>query len=120
MVGGVLLAFAALLWWRAPIRYGLARDILAATGTSLITLGTIYPAALREIRVGWLAMAHALGWLNTRVLLGLFYYGVISPVGLVMRLFGRDPLDRKWSSDQPSYWTPRDKQRPPDHFEHQF
>lgn len=120
IVGGALLALAGLLWWGVPTRLGSARDILASIGTALIVLGTVYPTALREFRAGWFAVASALGWLNTRILLTLFYYGVVSPVGLVMRLFGRDPLDRKWSLDQPSYWIRRDEQRPPDHFKHLF
>jgi hypothetical protein len=119
-VGGVLLALAGLLRWSAPTRHVLAGEILAAAGTVLVALGMAYPAALREIRAGWLMLAYALGWVNTRLLLALFYYGIVSPVGLVMRLFGRDPLERKWSSDQPSYWIRREEQRPPNHFEHPF
>jgi len=119
-VGGALVALAGLFWCGIFGRHDLARDILAASGTALIVLGTVYPVSLREVRAGWLAAAHGLGWLNTRILLGLFYYSVVSPVGLVMRLFGRDPLDRKWLPNQPSYWIRRDEQRPPDHFEHQF
>ena len=116
-VGGAFLCLAGVLWWRG---HDAARDVLGGIGAALVFWGTIYPSALREVHAGWLRFAHGLGWFNTRVLLSLFYYAIVSPVGLGMRLFGRDPLDRKWSSDQPSYWIRREEQRPPDHFEHQF
>ncbi len=116
-VGAAFLLLAGVFWWRDHI---LVRDALGAFGAALVVLGTIYPAALTEIRAGWLEAAHALGWFNTRLLLTLFYYGVMTPVGVAMRLFGRDPLDRKWSADQTSYWVKRGEQRSPDHFEHQF
>ena len=119
-VGGALLAIAMVFWVVAPERHRLLCDLLASAGTALVILGTVYPAALREVCAGWFMLAHALGWFNTRVLLTLFYYAVVSPIGLVMRFFGRDPLDRKWSQHQQSYWVEREEQREPDHFEHQF
>ena len=90
------------------------------SGPVLVFLGVVYPKALEELHDKWLRFAHVLGWFNTRLLLSLFYYLVITPVGVVMRLFGRDPLDRKWASEQKSYWITRDEQRSHDHYEHQF
>ncbi len=119
-VGGLLVGLSAVWWWWSAYTSSAGQEFVLAAGVVLVVLATVYPAALREFRAGWLALARGMGWVNTRVLLTLFYYGVIGPVGLVMRLFGRDPLDRKWPSDQPSYWIKREKQRPPDHFEHHF
>lgn len=119
-VGGILVALSMVWWWRSPYASSLGREIVGAVGVVFIVSATVYPPALREVRAGWLILAHGMGWVNTRVLLTLFYYLVISPVGLAMRLFGRDPLDRRWSPDQPSYWTKREEQRPSDHFEHHF
>jgi hypothetical protein len=54
--------------------------------------------------------AYVLAWVNTRLLLSFFFYGIITPVGLVMRLLGRDPLTRKIDRSQTSYWVKRDPQ----------
>ncbi len=116
-VGIAFLLLAAIFWWRG---HTVVRDVIGAFGAALVILGTVYPAALTEIHAGWLRMAHALGWFNTRLILSIFYFLVITPVGVVMRAFGRDPLNRKWSAEQSSYWIKREEQRSPDHFEHQF
>ncbi|HPA44747.1 MAG TPA: SxtJ family membrane protein [bacterium] len=117
LVGGVLLALAGLMWWRG---HGIARDAVGALGGALVVWGTVWPSVLREIHAGWMRFAHGLGWFNTNLLLSLFYYVVLCPIGSAMRLFGRDPLDRKWSSEQSSYWIVKKEQRPSDHYEHQF
>jgi hypothetical protein len=65
-----------------------------------------YPV-LRPIYIGWMKFAFVLGWVNTRVILSVFFYLVITPVGLVMRLFGRDPMNRKFDRSVASYWVRR-------------
>ncbi|MCE5270112.1 SxtJ family membrane protein, partial [bacterium] len=57
----------------------------------------------------WMKLAHALGWFNTRLLLILVFYLVLTPVGLLMRLFGKRPLSLGWDKDAPSYWIEREK-----------
>ena len=51
----------------------------------------------------WLKVAHFIGQVNTQVILTLLYYLVFTPYGLVMRLFGGDPLQRKLKSAE-TYW----------------
>ncbi|HSD50561.1 MAG TPA: SxtJ family membrane protein, partial [Candidatus Methylomirabilis sp.] len=92
-------------------RFGLTVAIplglLAAVGTwrghtvlpaFLATLGIILggsallaPGVLAPVEKLWMRMAHALGWFNTRLILGLVYFLVVTPTGMVMRLIGRDP-----------------------------
>jgi hypothetical protein len=50
--------------------------------------------------------AHALGWVNSRVLLTILFYLVFAPYGFLSRLFGRDPLRRRNKSGD-TYWTTR-------------
>jgi hypothetical protein len=64
------------------------------------------PAAARAFHVAWMRLAHALGWINSRILLALIFYLVITPMGLVQRLVGRDALRRRGSGSA-SYWIPR-------------
>jgi len=63
--------------------------------------------------------ADGLGWVNTRILLVIVYYLVITPTGLIMRLFGRSPLPAK--KDATTYWkTPAKHSYGDKHFEKQF
>lgn len=55
----------------------------------------------------WMRFAHLLAVVNTTILLTIIYIVIIGPVGLVMRIVGKDPLDRKWRADG-SYWRMRE------------
>lgn len=93
---------------------------VGGAGFFLLT-GMFLKPVLRPIYVLWMKFAYGLGWVNTRLLLGIFFYGVITPVGLVRRLLGRDPLTREIDRSQRSYWTKHDP-RPFDakRYEHLF
>jgi hypothetical protein len=62
----------------------------------------------RALYRGWMRLAHALGRVNTAILLSLFYYLVITPVGFVRRLTGNDPLPKKPDPGASTYWIPRE------------
>lgn len=57
---------------------------------------------------GWMAFARALGWLNTRILLVLFFYLIITPVAVLARLFGKDLLSQRLAPEAKSYWIPKE------------
>jgi hypothetical protein len=63
---------------------------------------------LRPIYIGWMTLAFALGWINTRVLLGVFFYVVLTPIGLVLRLTGKDLLNERIDRSAATYWKKRD------------
>jgi len=67
------------------------------------------PALLKYFYIAWMKLAFILGWFNTRLLLCLIFYFIFLPVGLVMRLFRVDPLDRKFNRGISSYWKPKEK-----------
>ena len=50
---------------------------------------------------------YPIGWIISHALLAIVYYLVITPIGLGMRLFGRDPLQRELHRSAKTYWTPR-------------
>jgi hypothetical protein len=64
------------------------------------------PALLRHVHAGWTRLGLALGSVNTRIILTLFFAISIVPVGLVMRLFGRDPMRWRLDPDCDSYRIP--------------
>ncbi len=63
----------------------------------------VYPRALGPLYRLWMAIGQVLAWFNTRLILGLVYFVVILPAGLLMRLIGRDPMARKFDSTAETY-----------------
>jgi hypothetical protein len=54
-----------------------------------------------------MTLGEGLGWINTRVILGVVFYGLFTPVGLLMRLRGKDPMRRNWEPDTDTYRVTR-------------
>lgn len=94
---------ALLLWWKESPAW---RWVLLGIPFFLGT-GYLAQPILKPLYIGWMKFAFALGWLNTRILLTVFYYLVITPIGLVIRLTGKDLLSRKLDRNAPSYWIRR-------------
>ena len=62
---------------------------------------------LRPIYVGWMVLAFPIGWTVSQVILAVMFFGLFTPIGLVFRLIGRDPLHRARRPGVESYWTPK-------------
>ncbi len=84
--------------------------------TVLATWAWLAPASLAPVYRGWMRFGHVLGWINTRIILGLMFYTVFLAVGLLLRLLGKDPMHRRLDAAAASYRTPS-VQRTPDHLE---
>lgn len=63
----------------------------------------IMPGSLQPVYTVWMKIGHAIGWVNTRIILGLLFYILVLPMGLIMRLFGNDPMARKYDNSVTSY-----------------
>ena len=119
MVGGVLVLIG--LWNLYQGKHETARLIFWLVGGFLMVAGAIVPTLLRPVYWLWMKLAHLLGWVNTRLLLGIIFFVIITPMAVVMKVFGRDALNRKINEVADSYWIPR----PPiesvkEHCERQF
>ncbi|MBW3600925.1 MAG: hypothetical protein KY475_27125 [Planctomycetes bacterium] len=86
---------------------GAAPYVLMVVSLSLGLLGLAAPRAIRWFYVAWMAAVFPIGWAVTHLLMAIVFFGLIMPVGLAMRLAGRDPLERKIDREAPSYWDPR-------------
>jgi hypothetical protein len=95
----------ALLLWREKVTTG---TIFLSVGGALLLLGVALPPALGPVYKGWMAFARVLGAVNTFVLMSLLFFLVITPLAVVLRLLGRDPLHRK-VGQKDSYWVKRKK-----------
>ena len=99
-----------LLWavfaYALPYLIGRGGDLalLWQIGVALAVVGSILPAVVKPLFYAWMTMALVLGYVMTRVLLTIFFFLVLTPVGLVFKLIGRDALARKLDRDGESYW----------------
>jgi Saxitoxin biosynthesis operon protein SxtJ len=99
---GVIVAvlFGGVLPWLFDRAFPLWPWIVAGVflGWALILPKTLYP-----LYRAWMAIGHVLGWINTRIILGLIFYTMILPIGLIMRVFGMDPMRRRFDKSASSY-----------------
>jgi hypothetical protein len=109
-VGLVLIALAAVLFWRS--RVGRA-EILGVLGALLLAGGLVYPPVLKYPSAVWWKFAQGLGYVNARVLLTILFTIVFVPISLIWRVTGKDPLMRRrdnwpgWSPYPSRYRDPR-------------
>ncbi|HUH02910.1 MAG TPA: SxtJ family membrane protein [Kofleriaceae bacterium] len=116
---GQLRSFA-LLWFPAfcaLVGFLLYRSVGAtaayavwAGGAAISVVGLLAPAFMRLVFVGLMYLTFPIGFVVAHVLLGAIYYVVITPIGVVMRLGGYDPMGRRGTRE--SYWHTRSGQRP--------
>lgn len=100
LVGGV---FAVIGLWPVVFRSESPRLWATILGSLLIVLGAIVPQSLKQAYKGWMKVGHVLGSINTKIILGIIYYLLITPMGLVMRLMGKDPMHRAMTQDTDTY-----------------
>ena len=72
----------------------------------------VHPASLRPLHGAWMKLAEALGFVNNRIVLGILFFAVVTPIGLVRRLFAKDAMDRAFDPAAPSYRKPKRRRDP--------
>jgi hypothetical protein len=102
-VGGAFSVLAAISWWRG---HEIPPMVLGGLGAVLVLAGLALPAQLGPVQRAWMALAHAISKVTTPVFMGLVFYGVMTPTGLIMRALGKDPLTRAETADG-GFWISR-------------
>ncbi|GGI50907.1 hypothetical protein GCM10011425_21190 [Mucilaginibacter galii] len=101
---GFILGFAFLLITvYTAYRHRLVPE-LGAVAVILLALTLVHPKALAPVKWFWDNVGLVLGTVNTYILLFLIYFLIITPIGLIMRLLGKDALKLKPQKPQSSYW----------------
>lgn len=103
VLGAAFLALGAVEWWRGHPSLAIAFGVL---GGVLVVSGLIIPKRLGPIFGAWMGLAHLISRVTTPVFLGIVFFFVVTPVGLVRRLFGSRPLPAPSAGS--SGWIPRD------------
>lgn len=88
---------------------------------SLVILvpGIFIPRLLAPFYRLWMNVGHGLGWINTRIILGVMFFGIITPLGLFRRVIGKSGLQLRITPEYETYAIPC-KGRTPEHFNWQF
>ena len=94
-------------WWAV---------ILAAL---LVVPAMIFPRSLAGLYKPWMAVGHIMGWINTRIILGVVFYLVVTPIGIIRRMLGKDPMGKKIESGLKTYRINRTP-RPASHLKRQY
>jgi hypothetical protein len=116
LVGGI---FGLIGLWPVVWRHQNPRLWALAVAVVLVVPALVAPRILAPVYRVWMAAGEVLAWINTRILLGLVFYGIVTPIGLVMRLTGRDPMRRQLEPSGESYRI-RCVPRPATHMMRQF
>ena len=117
LIGIILLIIAGILFYKERESY----ILIFWLGIAFIGLGLGMPIILKPFYLVWMNFAVVLGWLMTRLILGLLFYVIVSPIGLIARLFGKEFLELKNSSLNSSYWNYKNSRRiSHQNFEKQF
>ena len=107
IVAAVFAVLGGLQWYRGRPLVAEVTGILAA----LLLVCAMIPPACVWFFGRWLALAAVLAYINTRILLSLFFYLVVTPTGTILRLIGHDAMDRRSKMKRKSYWQPRQRMR---------
>ena len=73
-----------------------------------------------RILSGMILITFPIGWLISHMVMALFYYGIITPIAVIFRITGRDPLRRKYDPQADTYWIPYKHKRSSKDYFHQF
>ena len=101
--------FGFLIGFGFPILIGLLLPLLTGhefrawtlfIGIPSFILGILKPSFLFYPYKSWMKLGLALGWINSRIILGLVYFMILLPISLIMRIFGYDPLRKKKSGEK--------------------
>ncbi len=83
-------------------------------------IGLVIPQAVRWLFIGATILAFPIGWVVTLVMLAIMFYLILTPVGWLMRLRGRDELQLRSEPERTSYWVTRTDTPAPGRYLKQF
>ena len=105
-----------MLWREQPLPAGSLLGL--AVAFLLITL--VWPGLLAPLNRGWSLIGRLLQAIVSPIVMGVLFYGAVTPIGLALRLLGRDPLRRRIEPQLASYWIERRRDVPQTRMKDQF
>ena len=116
IVGGVFVLLG--LWWLYRGKFTTAAYIFTVAGATLVLCGLVIPRLLTVPRKFWMKLAEGMAYVSSRIILAIVFFLVLTPIGLVKRATGWDPLQRR-AVPRDSFWEPYPR-RDPRHYEKMY
>ena len=117
IVGIILLIISGFLFWKEKESF----QIFLAIGITLFFTAISIPVFFKPVYWMWMIFGIILGWIMTLVILSLLFFIIITPIGLTLRLFGKQFLKLRWDKSEESYWNFRKNEHlQKGHYEKQF
>ena len=114
-VGGLFLLLASISVWRG---HTIAPRVLAPIGLLLVLAGLLIPGHLGPVFRAWMGLARVMSKVTTPIFLGIVYFFVLTPMAVIRRLVGGNPIRHTARDD--SYWVVPSASRGAEGMEHQF
>lgn len=108
VVGGVFVLLGT--WWVYRGKFTTIRDVPIVLGAALVLFGALFPRVLVYPNKAWMLLAEGLSYVSTRIILAIVFFVVLTPIGLIKRAMGWDPLHRR-STPRDTYWRPYSKRQ---------
>jgi carbamoyltransferase len=116
-VGSVMILLGSVFLWR---QHHITGWSFTSLGSLVVISAGFAPAALKYLHLHWMMLSLALGWIMSRVLLTIVFFLVVTPIGLIQRLFGKRSIEVDFRTDAVSYWQLRTERSVPVDYEKQF
>ena len=100
-IGTILLIVAVFLFFKGKESF----QYLIIISSFFFCFGLISPIILKPLYIIWMVFAVILGWFMTRLILIILFYFILTPIGLVGKLFGQNFLGNNFNSSAKSYWN---------------
>jgi hypothetical protein len=94
--------------------------VVVAAGAAIFACSLISQPATRLLYIGLTLVAMPLGIVVSFLVLGAFYFLLVTPLAIVFRLIGRDSMHRKYEPQAESYWVPHKASENTERYLHQF
>ena len=119
---GIVFALLFIIIGFFPLLYGSSPRLWAlGVGMTFLCLAFISPKLLRPLNILWFKFGMLLHKIINPLVMGFLFFFTVTPIALLMRLIKKDPLNRSFNHDIPTYWIKREKGEPqPDTMQRQF
>ena len=101
----ILLGFAGVAFWRGHAR---SAAVLAAVAPIPPLLALVSASLWLRFFRAWMKLGEGMSWVMSRVILSVFFFFILTPIGLVQRAFRRDALELSWKRRRASYWIDKE------------
>lgn len=100
LMGGVFLIVAL---WPLVFHGGSIRVWAGIIAAAFGAMGVVFPKGLGPLHRLWMKIGEKLGWINSRIILGIMFFGIFTPMAFIMGLLGKRPLQLRYDPQATSY-----------------